>query len=62
MPPEQLDRARPAVTVTRISQWESASRSLVAEMMILTGEAVGTVGERGFFAVFGSSCPVFGPE
>lgn len=41
----QLDMRRPAVAVTRISQWESISRSLVAEMMIMAGEALGVIGE-----------------
>ncbi len=46
VPREHLDRVRPAVTITRVSQWDSPSRNLVAEMMILAGEAVGTIGER----------------
>ncbi|KAG2484219.1 hypothetical protein HYH03_016954 [Edaphochlamys debaryana] len=46
VPYSHLDRARPGVTISRISQWESASRSLVAEMMILAGEAVGTIGSE----------------
>ncbi|GIL47259.1 hypothetical protein Vafri_4119 [Volvox africanus] len=44
VPYADLDRARPAVNITRISQWDSASRGLVAEMMILAGEAIGTIG------------------
>ncbi|EFJ50853.1 hypothetical protein VOLCADRAFT_103637 [Volvox carteri f. nagariensis] len=44
VPYSHLDRARPAVTISRISQWDSPSRSLVAEMMILAGEAVGAIG------------------
>ncbi|GIL70477.1 hypothetical protein Vretifemale_1219, partial [Volvox reticuliferus] len=46
VPYSHLDRARPSVNITRISQWDSASRGLVAEMMILAGEAIGTIGER----------------
>ncbi|GLC44119.1 hypothetical protein PLESTM_001558100, partial [Pleodorina starrii] len=46
VPYSHLDRARPAVTITRVSQWESASRALVAEMMILAGEAVGAIGSE----------------
>ncbi len=45
VPPEQLDAARPAVSLRRVSQWESASRGLVAECMIAAGEAVGALGE-----------------
>ncbi|GLI58810.1 hypothetical protein VaNZ11_000576 [Volvox africanus] len=44
VPYAHLDRARPSVNITRISQWDSASRGLVAEMMILAGEAIGTIG------------------
>ncbi|KXZ48125.1 hypothetical protein GPECTOR_30g221 [Gonium pectorale] len=44
VPYAHLDRGRPSVSIRRISQWESASRSLVAEMMILAGEAVGAIG------------------
>ena len=49
--PAELDAVRPKIVVKRISQWESPSRSLVAEMMILAGEAVGRLGEgRGWEA------------
>lgn len=44
VPKEELDMGRPRVTIKRISQWESASRQMVAEMMILAGEAVGALG------------------
>uniref|UniRef100_A0A383WAQ3 RNB domain-containing protein n=1 Tax=Tetradesmus obliquus TaxID=3088 RepID=A0A383WAQ3_TETOB len=40
----QLDALRPAVSCTKLSQWESAARLMVAEMMILAGEAVGSLG------------------
>lgn len=41
-----LDELDPGVTVTRVSQFESPSRRLVAEMMIAAGEAAGTLGAR----------------
>ncbi len=40
----QLDAGRPNVHLKRLSQWDSPSRSLVAEMMILAGEALGRLG------------------
>eukprot|EP00879_Flechtneria_rotunda_P004803 GHRR01005075.1.p1 GENE.GHRR01005075.1~~GHRR01005075.1.p1 ORF type:complete len:775 (+),score=250.97 GHRR01005075.1:386-2710(+) len=39
-----LDRKLPGITCTKLSQWESAARLMVAEMMILAGEAVGSLG------------------
>jgi exoribonuclease-2 len=41
---EQLDAASPVVTITRLSQFDSPSRQLVAEAMVLAGQAVGTLG------------------
>lgn len=41
---DQLDASAPGITCTKLSQWESAARMLVAEMMILAGEAVGQLG------------------
>lgn len=43
---DELDNVRPAVTCTKLSQWESAARTMIAEMMILAGEAVGTLGAQ----------------
>jgi len=40
--------ADPRVTVQRINTYDSPSRSLVAEMMILAGQAAATFGEPGF--------------
>jgi hypothetical protein len=45
VPGEDLDAGRPRVAIHRISQWESPSRGLVAEMMIIAGEAAGRLGE-----------------
>ncbi|MEW5298704.1 MAG: hypothetical protein WDW38_000552 [Sanguina aurantia] len=44
VPRGDLDASRPRVSMRSISQWTSASRGMVAEMMILAGEAVGRVG------------------
>eukprot|EP00775_Hariotina_reticulata_P005095 gene5095-5336_t len=46
VPLEDLDCPTPAITCTKVSQWESASRMMVAEMMILAGEAVGRLGKE----------------
>jgi exoribonuclease-2 len=46
VPRDSLSAAAPPVTITKISQWESAGRVLVAEMMILAGEAAGDYGRR----------------
>jgi exoribonuclease II len=44
--PEDLASRRPAIKITRLSQFESAARMMVAEMMILAGEAAGHLGGR----------------
>ena len=44
VPHSDLDASRPRVGITRLSQWESPSRALVAEMMILAGEVAGIIG------------------
>ncbi|GFR46827.1 hypothetical protein Agub_g8463, partial [Astrephomene gubernaculifera] len=44
VPASHLDRVRPGVRVAALRPWESAARGLVAEMMILAGEAVGELG------------------
>ena len=41
--PRALD---PAVTLERVRQWDSPSRTLVSEMMILAGQVAATVGEH----------------
>lgn len=41
---QDIDAAQPRVTVKRLSQQDSPSRGLVAEMMILAGEAIGALG------------------
>jgi hypothetical protein len=43
--PHALDAPRPPVTLTRVSQLDSASRGMVAELMVLAGHAVGVLGE-----------------
>ena len=45
VPLEDLDSPSPRVEVKRLSQADSVSRGLVAEMMILAGEAIGQYGE-----------------
>lgn len=42
-----LDSLQPCVSVERLDPGASVSRQLVAEMMILAGEAVGLLGGRG---------------
>lgn len=44
VPEADLDAERPRVSVTGLRPWESPSRTLVAEMMILAGEAIGKFG------------------
>lgn len=46
VPFSDLSSPKPAITITRLSQWESAARVMVAEMMILAGEAAGDLGRR----------------
>ncbi|CAL8468647.1 g8187 [Coccomyxa elongata] len=36
----------PAVTLERVQQWDSPSRTLVSEMMILAGQVAATVGQK----------------
>ncbi len=38
----------PAVTLERVQQWDSPSRTLVSEMMILAGQVAATVGKSAF--------------
>jgi exoribonuclease-2 len=44
VPLQDLDSSEPRIKIQKISQWESAARMTVAEMMILAGEAVGALG------------------
>jgi len=44
VPLGDLDSTDPCIKIEKISQWESAARMMVAEMMILAGEAVGALG------------------
>mmetsp|Transcript_28093 Transcript_28093/g.75873 ORF Transcript_28093/g.75873 Transcript_28093/m.75873 type:complete len:959 (+) Transcript_28093:112-2988(+) len=46
VPKEDMDNLYPRVNIRRLSQWESASRLMIAEMMILAGEGVGKLGAR----------------
>ncbi|KAF5829392.1 hypothetical protein DUNSADRAFT_16161 [Dunaliella salina] len=46
VPEEDMDNLYPRVNIRRLSQWESASRLMIAEMMILAGEGVGKLGAR----------------
>ena len=43
-----LDSLQPRVSVERLDPGDSASRQLVAEMMILAGEVVGLLGGCGY--------------
>lgn len=46
VPEEDLDVSRPRVSLSGIKSQQSASRQMVAEMMILAGEAVGVLGSE----------------
>ena len=60
VPAGDLSARTPTVSISRISQWESAARTAVAEMMILAGEAAGARPGGGGRGARGRAC-VRGP-
>jgi exoribonuclease-2 len=64
VPIEDLNSSAPQVAIKKISQWESPSRVLVAEMMILAGEVVGALGTAAALPLpyRGQAAPELPPE
>jgi hypothetical protein len=64
VPFDDLNSSAPQVAIKKISQWESPSRVLVAEMMILAGEVVGALGTAAALPLpyRGQAAPELPPE